>query len=104
MGLYRISKDNKTQRLEPAPFTDELTDMERFIEKHPEILGNMIILDREVHKGGKGRMDLLALDLEEKSRVLIIELKNVEADENVLLQVMDYAHQYKDRIDLTLSH
>ena len=101
MGLYRISKDNKTQRLEPAPFTDELTDMEHFIEQHPEILGNMIILDREVHRGGKGRMDLLALDLEEKPRVLIIELKNVEADENVLLQVMDYAHQYKDRIDYT---
>jgi len=101
MGLYRISKDNKTQRLEPAPFTDELTDMECFIEQHPEILGNMIILDREVHRGGKGRMDLLALDLEEKPRVMIIELKNVEADENVLLQVMNYAHEYKNRIDYT---
>lgn len=101
MGLYRISEENKTQRLEPAPFTDELTDMEHFIQKHPEILGNMIILDWEVHKGGKGRMDLLALDMEDKPRVLIIELKNVEADENVLLQVMGYAHEHKNRIDYT---
>ena len=99
MGLYRISKDDKTQKLDPAPFNDELTDMERFIQQHPEILGNMIMLDREVHRGGKGRMDLLALDLEEKARVMIIELKNVEADENVLLQVVGYAHEYKNRID-----
>lgn len=99
MGLYRISKDNQTQKLDPAPFTDELTDMEHFVQQHPEILGNMIMLDREVHRGGKGRMDLLALDLEEKARVMIIELKNVEADENVLLQVIGYAHEYKNRID-----
>ncbi len=99
MGLYRISKDGKTQRLDPAPFNDELTDMERFIQQHPEILGNMIMLDREVHRGGKGRMDLLALDLEEKPRVMIIELKNVEANEKVLLQVVGYAHEYKSRID-----
>jgi hypothetical protein len=99
MGLYRISKDNETQKLDPAPFTDELTDMEHFAQQHPEILGNMIMLDREVHRGGKGRMDLLALDLEENARVMIIELKNVEADENVLLQVIGYAHEYKNRID-----
>ena len=99
MELYKISKDNETQKLVFAPFTDELTDMENFIEKHPEILGNVIILDRQVHKGGKGRMDLLALDLEEKPRVMIIELKNVEADENMLMQVISYAHEYKNRID-----
>ena len=101
MGIYRISGDNKTERLEPAPFIDELTDMETFIAEHPEILGKMIILDVEVHKGGKARIDILALDLEEKPRVMIIELKNVAADENVLLQVMNYAHEYKSRIDYT---
>lgn len=68
MELYRISQNN-TQRLHLAPFSDELTDMESFIQQHPEILGNVIILDRQIHRGGKGRMDLLALDLEEKPRV-----------------------------------
>ncbi len=99
MELYRTSRGNETQKLVPAPFTDELTDMETFIEKHPEILGNVVILDRQMHKGGKGRMDLLALDREEKPRVMIIELKNGEADENVLMQVIGYAHEYKNRID-----
>jgi RecB family endonuclease NucS len=79
-----------TRILEPKPFKSE-AEFELFIAENQEILGGDIyILHRQIRTGSKqGIADMVAVD--QDSRICIIEVKNVEADESILPQALQYA-------------
>ena len=90
--LFRLVKDSPAVHVEEEPFENE-AEFEGFVCDNPQLLGDGIkIVDRQVPCGA-GRMDILALDEPGKqNRVVIVELKNVPAGINVLLQTLRYAN------------
>jgi hypothetical protein len=79
-----------TAILEPKPFKSE-SELEVFIEQNQEILGgDIFIIYHQIRTGSKqGIADMVAVD--QDSRICIIEIKNVEADESILPQALQYA-------------
>lgn len=70
----------------------ERRDLEKWIEEHPELLGEeLLVLTTEYDKFDKTneRLDLLALDKE--GALAIIELKRDDSGKNVDLQALKYA-------------
>lgn len=90
--LFRLVKDSPAEPVKEEPFENE-AEFEGFVCDNPQLLGDGIkIVDRQVPCGA-GRMDILALDEPGKqNRVVIVELKNVPAGINVLLQTLRYAN------------
>lgn len=79
-----------TTLLEPKAFKSE-AEFELFISENQEILGgDIFIINRQIRTGSRqGIPDMIAVD--QDSRVCIIEIKNVEADESILPQALQYA-------------
>lgn len=90
--LFRIGPDAETEGLIEAPFVDEVGDLKSFVKHNVSILGERVAIFGDEVDTGIGRIDLLAMDESlEQGKLLLIELKNVPADTNVLLQVLRYA-------------
>lgn len=88
-NLYWKTKKG-TIALEPNPFKSE-ADFEQYIFENQEALGGDInIIHRQIRTGSKqGIADMIAVD--QDARICIVEVKNVEADENILPQALGYA-------------
>ena len=80
----------ETRSLAEKPFDSE-AELEKYILANQELLGGDIsIIYRQIQTGSKqGRPDMLGFD--QDGRVCIIELKNVEATEDILPQALGYA-------------
>ena len=91
--LFRISQDGQIVQVAEQPFVNEVGDLEDFIVKNPQLIGEGTeILGRQVNAGLAGRIDILAIDNTLGSgKVAVVELKNGPADVRVLLQVLRYA-------------
>lgn len=72
------------------PFKSE-ADLEKYLFDNQEILGGDIyIIHRQIRTGSReGIPDMLGVD--QDSRICILELKNHEADEDILPQALSYA-------------
>jgi len=96
-NLYWKTK-NSIIALESKPFKSE-TEFEQYIFENQEVLGGDInIIHRQIRTGSKqGIADMIGVD--QDSRICIIEVKNVEADENILPQALGYALWAESRPD-----
>jgi len=94
-NLVRIDSQGNIQQIESAHFANEVDELQSYIRKNPSVLGNNIIIIAEQLNTGSGQqLDMLALEevREGVFRPVIVELKNVEADTDALLQVLRYAN------------
>lgn len=89
VNLY-WKNDAKFQNLVETPFASE-RELEAYIFDNQEILGGDIsIIHRQIRTGSKqGIPDMLGVD--QDANACIVELKNVEADEDILPQSLSYA-------------
>jgi len=89
LNLYWKSRE-QTRSLGEKPFKSE-NELERYIFENQEILGgDVYIIHRQIRTGSRqGIPDMLGVD--QDSRVCILELKNSEADEDILPQALGYA-------------
>ncbi len=93
-NIIRINSQG-IQKLEPAHFTNEADELQSYIRSNPGILGdNIVIIAEQLATGSGKRLDMLALEEVREGivRPVIVELKNVEADTDALLQVLRYAN------------
>jgi len=105
--IVRIGRDGNAQPLEPAIFANEVDEFQGYIKRNPTILGPKIsIIAEQLDTGSRSRLDMLALEeiREGVVRPVIIELKNVEADIDVLLQVLRYANWALSNTDSIRLH
>lgn len=87
-NLYWKS-DNLTKSLAPKEFITE-SDFERYVFNNQDILGDILILYRQIHTGSKqGIPDMLGVD--QDANICIIEMKNAQVSEEILPQVLSYA-------------
>lgn len=87
-NLYWKS-DNFTKNLAPKEFSTE-SEFEKYVFHNQEILGDIIILYRQIHTGSReGIPDMLGVD--QDANICIIEMKNIHVDEKILPQVLGYA-------------
>jgi hypothetical protein len=102
MRLWTSDK-SKLVELERNPL-DEEERLEEWIARDPALLGmEVLIIGRQVHTSGGGRIDLLGIDLQ--GDIVIIELKRDKTPREVVAQVLDYGSwvtdlQAKDITDL----
>src|SRR5438132_1451643 len=90
--LFRIGAESTAEALAEAPFIDEVGDLKTFLKSNPGLLGERVRMFGDEVDTGLGRIGLLAIDQSlEQAKLLLIELKNVPADTNILLQVLRYA-------------
>jgi len=89
LNLYWRSKD-ETRSLAEKPFKSE-SELEQYVFDNQELLGGDIsVIYRQIRTGSRqGIPDMLGVD--QDSRVCLIELKNAEADEDILPQAVGYA-------------
>lgn len=89
LNLYWKSS-GQTRSLVEQPFRSE-SELEKYIFDNQELLGGDIsIIYRQIRTGSKqGIPDMLGVDQDD--RICLIELKNVEANEDVLPQALGYA-------------
>lgn len=93
--MYKVDIENKTLiKLKPANFTllnlKERYDIQEWIEKNPDILGeDLLIISKELVIGSGIRLDLLAID--RKANLVIIELKRDVSGSDVEWQAIKYA-------------
>ncbi len=72
-----------------APFKNEVHDLEAFLATHLDVIApGMRLIAQQLDTGAGDRLDILAAvpSPTGEHQVAIIELKNVRADANVLLQ------------------
>jgi len=83
-------KSNKeTKNLIPKQFESEMA-FEKYLFQNQELLGDIVILKRQIHTGSRqGILDMLGVDQE--GNICIIEMKNEQVSEDVILQVLGYA-------------
>ena len=81
---------NKVSELETKPFPTE-ADFEKYLFENQNLLGDdLFIIKRQVRTGTKEDiLDMIGVDRD--SRICIIELKNVEATEDIVPQALRYA-------------
>ena len=93
--MYKVDPVGKRLvRLTPKRFSDlgvmERFDIEEWIEKSPDILGeDLLIIAKELPLPSGIRLDLLAID--KKANLVIIELKRDESGRDVEWQAIKYA-------------
>lgn len=95
--MFRLNKGNK--KLEPLNETTfssisvrERDDIEEWIEKNPEMLGEQLFIIAKEYAGfdkTKERLDLLALD--KSGNIVVIELKSDDSGRSVDWQAIKYA-------------
>ena len=90
--LFRAPESGHLEPVPVDPFPSEL-ELETYVKDNPGLLGERVrVVAEQVDTGRGDRLDLLAIDESlETSQLLLVELKNVAADTNVLLQVLRYA-------------
>jgi hypothetical protein len=87
-NLYWKS-NNITKTLTAKDFESESV-FERYVFENQDILGDIIILYRQIHTGARqGIPDMLGVD--QDANICIIEMKNVQVSEDILPQVLGYA-------------
>jgi len=88
LNLYWKTEE-KTRSLIEQPFASE-KKLEEYIYNNQELLGDVYVIHRQIRTGSKeGIPDMLGVD--QDGRVCIIELKNNEANEDILPQALSYA-------------
>lgn len=88
LNLYWKSHD-QTRSLIEHPFSTEM-EFEKYIFENQDILGDIYIVYRQVRTGSKqGIPDMLGVD--QDGRICIVEIKNQQAGEDILPQVLQYA-------------
>ena len=101
-NLVRIDSQGNIQKLESVDFANETDELQSYIRKNPTILGDKIsIIAEQLDTGSGKKLDMLALEevREGVVRPVVVELKNVEADTDALLQVLRYANWALSNID-----
>ena len=64
-------------------------DFEKYIFENQDLLGNVVIIDRQIRTGTRqGILDMLGVD--QDGNICLIEIKNVQASEDVIPQVLGY--------------
>ncbi len=97
--LYKMKPDGKPEKIQPHRFADEPKDLEDFIKKNEEILGdNVALLSRQITIPGGRRIDLWGLDALEL-RPVIIELKNTTTGDEIISQILPYYKFVKSHPD-----
>jgi len=87
-SLYWKS-NNITRNLASKEFENESV-FESYIFNNQDILGDIIILYRQIHTGSRqGIPDMLGVD--QDANICIIEMKNAQVSEDILPQVLGYA-------------
>lgn len=86
-NLFWKSEESTFSTLIPHEFRTE-EQLESYLHKNPQLLGDMIIISRQT-KAGRDIPDLIAIDAD--NNVVIIELKKAAASEDVIAQVLRYA-------------
>jgi hypothetical protein len=89
--LFRVPSKGTIKSLVLEPFANESEDLEGFLERNPQLLGDgLVVVARQVSTNA-GRIDLLGIDQSVgPGQVVIVELKNEPADERALLQILRY--------------
>jgi hypothetical protein len=96
--LFTIDQRGKLIKAEEKPFLSETDDMEQFIKKNPQILGEVIIFGEQVVSSGRDKItDLIAVNKERE--IIIIELKKDFADMNTLSQILRYGTHWKKSLE-----
>lgn len=87
-NLYWKSNE-ATKNLLSKEFESE-SAFENYVFKNQDILGDIVILYRQIHTGAKqGIPDMLGVD--QDANICIIEMKNIQVSEDILPQVLGYA-------------
>jgi hypothetical protein len=105
--LLRIDSTGTPHQLIPKEFQNEVDDLQRYIVKNPAVVGEKIeIVAEQLDTGSGKRLDILALERvsTDQVRPVVVELKNVEADTDALLQVLKYADWVLGHIDSVKLH
>ena len=87
--IYKIDKGGKILELEKFNFTDETKDLENFIIKNEQVIGNVALLNRQITLPSNLRLDLWGIDLADL-RPVVIELKNVFCGLEIIPQILPY--------------
>src|SRR5690349_16641727 len=76
-------------RLAPASVVLE-KDLESWIEEDPTLVDRgLVVLQRQLHLGVSGRLDLLCVD--QQGRLVVIEIKRATLIRDAIAQAIDYA-------------
>jgi len=97
-SIYKIKPSGEFLEVEKAPFSDEIKELESFIMKNEKILGNVVLLNRQVTMPDGKRIDIWGLDTLDLCPV-IVELKNVSSGIEVIPQVLPYYSFVKSNPD-----
>ncbi len=91
--IFRIAGKGDITPVAHKPFINEVGDLEDFIKRSPEVLGEGVkVFAEQVDTGTSGRIDLLAVELTPGGgQLLLVELKAEPANVAALLQVLRYA-------------
>jgi hypothetical protein len=102
--LFRIGRSGELEPIPSSPFADETNDLEEFVKRHPHLFGDLEILESQV-RGASGNkiIDILALDTKGAGQVVVMELKNISVEKEVLTQALDYAVFLKHHPDYLRS-
>ncbi len=98
--MYKVDLKSKTARkLKPIRFRDlevkEKFDIEVWVRKNPEILGeNLLIISEQTLLPSGRQPDLLALD--KNGNLVIIELKKDDSGKDVYWQAVTYAANFSE--------
>ncbi|PYY64423.1 hypothetical protein DEJ30_08130 [Curtobacterium sp. MCPF17_003] len=87
-ALWFMNDDGELHRYRRDKAVSE-EDLRLFIEAHPETLGDVIILGRDVKTHGHGDVDLVAIDSD--GQLWVIELKLKSATRKIMEQTIGYA-------------
>ncbi|MEM0313602.1 MAG: hypothetical protein QXQ41_03535 [Candidatus Bathyarchaeia archaeon] len=97
-SIYKIKPSGEFLEVERAPFSDETKELESFIMKNERILGNVVLLNRQVILPDGKRIDIWGLDTLDLCPV-IVELKNVSVGIEVIPQILPYYSFVKSNPD-----
>lgn len=107
--MYKVNIDDKSLiRMIPTDFTSqnvlERYDIQEWIEKTPEILGeDLLIIAKELLLPSGSRLDLLAID--KNARLAVIELKRDDSGKEVDWQAIKYTSYCSNfLVDEIISH
>lgn len=96
--LFRVESSGELIKAEEKPFTDETDEMEPFVKKNVQILGDVLIFgEQTVSSKRDKRTDLLAVNID--GEILVIELKKDPVGKEILPQVLGYKLYWKKHPD-----
>jgi len=88
-SLFWRTPQGETVNAVEAGFSTE-EELEQHIESHPEVLGDLFVIAKQTRAGTRREIpDLIAVDAD--GQIVIVELKNGTATEQVIPQVLRYA-------------